>query len=265
MLCCWCCSVPLERDYPLPTTRPLDLSSYQVLQVPADITGLRKKLRFVCVSDTHTRHSELNIPDGDVLLHCGDASKYRTSHRDVVKMNEYLGRLHHRHKVIISGNHEVCLSPDQISHNQKLYSNAIYLQDSGIDIQGVHIYGTPWHPKRGCCYQANAFAFPHERIQTKWDQIPSDVDILLTHAPPYGIMDRESIGNIGCVKLLTTVTNRVQPKVHIFGHTHAGRGACTLTNQEEKTRGDKQTLFINAAILNDSITLHQPIVFDYYY
>lgn len=70
------------------------------------------------------------------------------------------------------------------------------------------------------------WAFNLERgqsCQDKWDLIPSDVDILVTHGPPIGHGDLcRGGGRAGCVQLLQTVQERVRPKYHVFGHIHEG-------------------------------------------
>ena len=69
-----------------------------------------------------------------------------------------------------------------------------------------------------------AFNLPRgQAILEKWNQIPEDVDILVTHGPPLGHGDRLiSGGRAGCVELLSTIQKRVKPKFHIFGHIHEG-------------------------------------------
>jgi len=187
-----------------------------------------RKLRVVCISDTHRRHRELKVPAGDVLIHCGDGASFTTALRDVIGLNEWFGTLPHRYKLVIAGNHEVCIDPEAPEATQKLYSNATYLQDSGIRLEGVHFWGAPWLPARGCCYHANAFSFPSSRMDEKWNKVPNSVDVLITHGPPHGVFDDETMGRIGDDVLLRCVTERVQPSVHVFGHTHYHRGACTI-------------------------------------
>jgi len=62
-----------------------------------------------------------------------------------------------------------------------------------------------------------------EACLLKWEMIPSDTDILVTHTPPIGYGDLCCTGvRAGCVELLSTVQNRVKPKYHVFGHIHEG-------------------------------------------
>ena len=69
-----------------------------------------------------------------------------------------------------------------------------------------------------------AFNFNSEEIKEKWDLIPGDTDILMTHSPPYGILDVSKQGiNSGCANLMRRV-REVKPLVHVFGHIHEGHG-----------------------------------------
>ncbi|CAF3766767.1 unnamed protein product [Rotaria sp. Silwood1] len=106
-------------------------------------TQSHKRLRFVCVSDTHNQIDKLTIPPGDVFIHCGDVVKYRTSARDLIKFNEFISTLLHAHKLFISGNHCVSLNLRRPDRTQKILSNMTYLQDQLIDIEGIRIYGSP--------------------------------------------------------------------------------------------------------------------------
>lgn len=58
----------------------------------------------------------------------------------------------------------------------------------------------------------------------KWDLIPENTDILITHTPPLGYGDLACSGvRAGCVELLMSVQQRVKPKYHVFGHIHEGK------------------------------------------
>eukprot|EP01119_Soliformovum_irregulare_P017676 TRINITY_DN5285_c0_g1_i3.p1 TRINITY_DN5285_c0_g1~~TRINITY_DN5285_c0_g1_i3.p1 ORF type:complete len:165 (-),score=31.63 TRINITY_DN5285_c0_g1_i3:103-597(-) len=125
---------------------------------PENATG--KKIRFVVTSDTHTCHDNLNLPEGDVFVHCGDFTKHASSRRDLTSFNEFLGKLPYKHKLVVGGNHDFCVyHPDQpdLSKPSHLLSNATYLEDSGIEIEGIKIWGAPWTKARGIKYRAKGF------------------------------------------------------------------------------------------------------------
>lgn len=181
--------------------------------------------KIVCISDTHEKHRDIIVPDGDILIHAGDFTGIG-SPRAVTDFNRWLGTLPHPHKIIIAGNHELTFqkSPDVV---RGLITNAIYLENNAVEVMGLKIWGSPYTPK---FYN---WAFMRERgedIKRIWDQVPEDIDILVTHGPPNGFLDLvEYPGspnkglNVGCEELLKTL-ERVKPKLHVFGHIHSGHG-----------------------------------------
>jgi len=244
-------------------------------------------LRFVCISDTHGGHQQIQIPDGDVLIVSGDFTRWSTSQQDLEEFNSFLGKLPHKYKLVIAGNHEMCLTPNNIDITKAQLSNCThYLEDTSVMIEGIKIYGTPWHISRDSLLKrANAFGLAKSDIYLKWDGIPQDTDILITHFPPHGIP--QSHPKSGCPRLLNTVA-KVKPKVHVFGHDHICYGiyegqTCILENDEfgvpqRKPSSDPKIIFINAANSIPTVktdakvqggtqvkvkSLRQPIVFDY--
>jgi len=97
---------------------------------------------------------------------------------------------------------------------------------------------------------------PHE-IHRHWFEIPVDTDILLTHGPPNGIMDKSTHAHLGCKELLQSVSTIVQPKLHVFGHVHGGYGQ--LKNDHELGG----TLFVNASLCDHKFRIvNSPIIID---
>lgn len=193
-------------------------------------------MRVVCISDTHCRHEDLLVPDGDLLVHAGDMSR-RGTFREIVAFNHWLGTLPHRHKVVIAGNHDFAFEQDVGARSW--LTHAEYLQDSELTIEGLRIWGSPWQPR------FFDWAFNLDRgkpLREKWKLIPSGLDILLTHGPPHGILDRTDHGtNVGCEDLAEIVALR-RPRLHVFGHIHeaAGcveRGGTTYVNACSLDRG----------------------------
>jgi Icc-related predicted phosphoesterase len=203
-------------------------------------------MKIVMISDTHGMHSMLNMPSGDVLIHAGDFSAHGTldNARD---LNEWLGTLDYKHKIIIAGNHELCFEQNP-EEAQGLITNAIYLQDSSVIIDGIKFYGSPWQPR------FFNWAFNLERgpeLKEKWDLIDIDTDVLITHGPPYGYLDK-TMGSehVGCGELIKAV-HRIQPKLHVFGHIHCGYGI------------DKEgsTIMVNASSCTERYDPHnEPLV-----
>jgi Icc-related predicted phosphoesterase len=125
-------------------------------------------------------------------------------------------------------------------------SEATYLENTGVTIDGVSFWGSPYTPE----FLHWAFMYRRGRdAKQYWNQIPAGLDVLVTDGPPYGILDQTAPGeeHLGCVELLKAVKAK-KPKVHIFGHIHGGAG--TFEN------GD--TRFINAAYLNEQYRPAEP-------
>ena len=187
----------------------------------------------VAVSDTHGRHEELQVPDGDLFVHAGDISRVGNL-EDVAAFDRWLARLPHRHKIVIAGNHDFCFQ-DHPREARALLRHAIYLQDEAVEVAGVEVYGSPWQP----WFFDWAFNLPRgPALAEKWAKIPDDTQLLITHGPPAGIGDRTHDGRrVGCEDLLRRV-REVRPRLHVFGHIHEAAG-----------RYDEDgTTFVNACV-----------------
>ena len=175
-------------------------------------------MKIVCIADTHSLHDNVDIPDGDVLIYAGDFSNSGEM-SDLWEFAGWLGRLPHRHKLICAGNHDwnVFLSKME---SLSILTNCTYVQDEAVTIEGHKFYFSPWTP----IFCDWAFMLPGDKLKEKYEQIPQDTDVLVTHGPPYGIGDRNLEGeNCGCKHLLAAVKS-LKIKHHIFGHIHEGYG-----------------------------------------
>lgn len=177
-------------------------------------------MRIVAVADTHTFEADLGaIPGGDVLVHAGDLVRGGTL-EELAEVAAWLRRLPHRHKVVVAGNHDGCFR-DARAAAVALLGDAHYLEDSGIELDGVRFWGSPWQP----AYNDWWFNLPRgPALAQKWALIPEDVDVLVTHGPPLGHGDQGPVeGRAGCADLLARV-RRVRPPLHLFGHIHQDGG-----------------------------------------
>jgi Icc-related predicted phosphoesterase len=176
-------------------------------------------MKVVCISDTHGLHERVDVPDGDLLIHAGDITNLGEIER-VRSFDDWLATLPHPNKVVIAGNHDSCFerTPEVAA---ALITHAHYLVDSAVEILGRKIYGSPWQP----WFMDWAFNLPRgEPIRRKWNQIPADTDILVTHGPPATRGGNTAYGDdAGCADLKEAV-ERVQPALHVFGHIHEGYG-----------------------------------------
>src|SRR5262245_5920777 len=131
-------------------------------------------MRIVCLSDTHDLHDRLLVPDGDLLLHAGDATM-RGSLEQIEAFDQWLGTQPHRHKVVIAGNHDWGFQRTP-AKARALIRHAVYLEDAATTIEGLRIWGSPWQP------WFFDWAFNLQRgaeIAAKWALIPSGLDVLI--------------------------------------------------------------------------------------
>lgn len=198
-------------------------------------------MKLTLVSDTHKEDiTKLGIPeDTDVLIHAGDFS-YNGTFKCLQDHLNALQTCPGTHKLFISGNHDfICqsLGYKEVARLANTYG-VTYLQDTAIMIDGVKFYGSPWTPE----FYAWAFMLKNgNEMAKKWLTIPRDVDVLITHGPPHGILDQLLNGqSCGCEELTRCFLD-IKPKVHVFGHVHNGYGAIHIDN----------TTFINSSIMNE--------------
>jgi Icc-related predicted phosphoesterase len=221
-------------------------------------------MKCVAISDTHTLHKKVTLPEGDVLIHAGDFSS-RGSIGELQRFANWMKKQPFEHKLVIPGNHDWASqrSPG-LAYLTFKERGITYLLDSGCEIDGVKFWGSPWQPEF-CDW---AFNLPRDgnQLEAKWAMIPGDTDVLITHGPPHGILDvappfmgwgcgpppeDNKERRVGC-KLLLAHVKVVKPKVHVFGHIHLSHGAINVG----------PTRFINAAICTEDYkATNQPITF----
>lgn len=214
---------------------------------PVDKVDMVGTLKIVAFSDTHGFRPWHRIPEGDILIFAGDMTMHGRLD-EVVKFNELLKSLPHAYKLIIAGNHDTCFET-RLDDSRARLTNAVYLQDESVTIQGVKFYGSPWQP----VFRDMAFNLPSKSLRAKWERIPPETDILITHTPPYGYNDRTLFGSrVGCRELLEAVEH-IQPALHIFGHIHEAFG--------QSTNG--RTVFANVSVCNlFYMPMRRPLVFE---
>lgn len=208
-------------------------------------------MKIVLISDTHGLFDKVDVPDGDVLIHCGDITSSGAL-SELARFNDQLRKLPHKHKLVIGGNHDTMLQKKP-QEARALLDAATYLEDEEIVIDGVRFYGTPWQPE----YLCMAFNLPQEgeELQKKWDAIPDDTHVLITHCPPHGILDNlAGYGPLGCKLLRERLKWLPELRLHCFGHIHP----CYGMNQWLSDR----VTFVNAALMiyDGGKHLREPIV-----
>jgi len=206
-------------------------------------TPHQRQMRIVVISDTHNLYQKLTIPECDVLIHAGDIS-----HAGEIEILEnflkWADSQPAKETVFIGGNHDSTLqtpTPTQIQEQVNRRPNIHYLEDSELNLFGFKFYGSPWQPK----YKNMAFNLDRKSnaLAEAWQKIPDDVDVLITHTPPKGILDKlewkRGGFNAGCEHLAQRL-KEVPAKIHAFGHVHEARGI----------HCEKNTTYVNASVYN---------------
>lgn len=230
--------------------------------------------RVVCISDTHGQHASLAVPDGDVLVFAGDACSSGTP-GEWRAFCRWLGGLPHAHKVVVPGNHDWPLQPSvpawgvsarhgptALRHARRRAEDAgaVLLVDREAMVAGLRIYGSPWVP----AFHGWAFNLPRggAELAEVWSRVPQGLDVLVTHAPAFGTLDRTERGDrAGCERLadrlLQLDATGVGPQVHIHGDIHEAAGV------HAPPLGADGRMTVNASVLDARYRLsHAPIMFD---
>ena len=208
-------------------------------------------LKIVSISDTHTMHKDIKVPDGDVLVHCGDWTNKGEIY-DIKRFLDWFSSQSHKHKVFIAGNHE--LSLEGVDRNKSLNliksytnDNLHFLESSSVTIEGYKFYGSPHTPYFfGWAFNLNR----GKVIANEWAKIPDDVNVLITHGPPYGILDLVEDNTYnkgkdlhqGCEELTKRISYLRELELHLFGHLHTDGG---------KSIKIKGVTYANAAICTE--------------
>jgi len=213
-------------------------------------------MKIFAISDTHGKHEQVQIPEGtDMLIHAGDFSNIKSASFNYNEVNLFLMWLQQqpvKYKVIIAGNHDTSIESRFITKKDFKDKGIIYLEHELIEIEGIKIFGSPYTPE----FHNWAFNRKREKLGKIWDSIPDDIDVLITHGPPKGILDSAQRDNnnhehAGCSALLKKVL-KIQPKYMISGHIHDNQD--NLNNGTFKLN-EYKTIFANVSCVRDGNNL----------
>lgn len=214
-------------------------------------------MRILHLSDTHGAHAQMgDLPAADIIVHSGDVGMAGTV-EEVTDFLRWFLRLPYRHKIFVPGNHDCCLLGAKAGFVHSAHSRQIklaclpslnrrarglpegchLLYNSGVEIDGVKFYGVP-------CFVEFAVTGEDDKY---YASIPADTDILVTHQPPHGILDRAGKTNFGSRSLLARV-REISPRLHLFGHIHDAYGEHRLG----------PTRFVNGAMMDEQYRLVHP-------
>jgi Icc-related predicted phosphoesterase len=154
---------------------------------------------------------------------------------------KWYNELNFKNKILIAGNHDFYFEegkPEDIAAMLAEYPNITYLNDSGVEIDGVKFWGSPVQP----WFYDWAFNRRGADICKHWDLIPNDTHVLLTHGPVKGYLDMTQRGeSVGCPYLLEKISQMPNLSVGVWGHIHEAYGRVELPDGK---------IFINASVLN---------------
>jgi Icc-related predicted phosphoesterase len=201
-----------------------------------------------CVADLHGFYPKME--GGDVLIVAGDLTK-SDQQWQYLEFRNWLRAQDYKHKIIICGNHDGCIEKGTFYFNDE-WLGATYLRDQGTEIDGLKFWGSPW---TNYFEQVNphcaAFMRPDKQLSETWKKIPQDIDVLITHCPPFGIRDwiplphDGTIFHAGSKTLVAEMGKRKKvPKLWVWGHIHEAYG------EDLAVRG-KECKMINCSYVNE--------------
>lgn len=212
------------------------------------------------ISDLHGHRPNVN---GGHLLIVGGDHHYRDKIKEVDSFSRWIVMCADRydHVVYIGGNHDEKLERHYVNGydkkmkeiTNKIPENVHYLCDSGVNLLGLNIYGSPYSllffEQNNSC---RSFCGDESYLEEKFSHIPKGTDILVTHSPPFGILDKNVRGNHLGSTSLRSVVERIRPQVHVFGHIHEGGPSCELIDG---------TMFINCSFIDEKHRMYRDFPF----
>ena len=234
-------------------------------------------MKICCISDTHNLHEHVklqNLKNIDAIVHCGDFTNKGTF-KEIKCFIDWFISLPVKHKILIAGNHEITLDCDRYNKNKNEYhplpemqinsdmcytyivnahkqGKLYYLENKPIVIDDITFYGSPFSLEPD--YNPS-WGFQHNDtiLDQVWSAIPDDIDVLLTHTPPYNVLDNSPFGHKGSKSLYDHVKSRVKPALHVFGHIHNAHGY----------KVDDDTIFVNATVVDGKRNVkYEPIIIE---
>lgn len=211
-------------------------------------------MKILHISDTHSYHRLLNIPDDiDMIIHSGDFSNEYDVYKNEPETRDFIqwyANLNIKYKILIAGNHDsLAFNWSKEFKKDCKERGIIYLEHESVEIEGINIFGSPYTPTFGNWY----FMKSRHKLDKVWESIPDNTDILVVHGPPKGFLDlsysRDHIlESCGCNAFKRHVLSRIKPKFVMFGHIHNNEdiinaGIMKLSNYE--------TIFSNGSVVCD--------------
>lgn len=225
-------------------------------------------MKIALISDTHCQHSKIteNLLDNspDMIIHAGDATNVKDSMMNMMEMDifyKWFSLFRNTKTIFVPGNHDVSIGRGLFDYS-KYYTVKTLINDM-VEVEGVKIWGSPYTPSFG---QGWAYNQSRSSLGQFWEKnIPEEVDIIITHGPPYGVLDltinktKKDWERVGCKGLMKTIEKR-KPKLVVFGHLH---------DEDDKMIKNNGTFikdgitYVNASILSlKHQRINDPIYFE---
>lgn len=204
-------------------------------------------MKIIHLSDSHNKHNNLVLEDGDIVIHSGDATNMGTI-PEVVDFLNWFGKLNYTHKLFVAGNHDWLFEKNPSLAKQLCKEhNVIWLNSEEIIINNIKFYGESSQPD----FCSWAFNKPSHELLHSYANIPDDVNVLITHCPPKGIRDFLYNGStVGSSELNIHLPRLKELKAHLFGHIHAAYGVSLIDGVQ----------YSNAALCNEQYwSVNKPI------
>lgn len=217
-------------------------------------------MKILVISDTHGLHDLVpDLPEADVFIHAGDFMNGGKDINEIIRFNKWLENVPvpAERRFVVAGNHDMMFDehhissgPQEAARARRHLTNCVYVEDEEVTVRGVKFYFSPWTPE---FFGWGFNAARGEEISKFWKLIPNDTDVLVTHGPPYGILDQitpDKSDHLGCEDLNVRVA-QIWPKYHIFGHIHGSRG---MEHYGPPLPGG--TTYVNASFLTERYRAH---------
>jgi Icc-related predicted phosphoesterase len=176
-------------------------------------------MKVVMISDTHSAHRKVNLPKGDILIHAGDlCNSLGTNSVQMVNhirdCDDWFGEQEFEKVICVAGNHDFPFEEGVIN----TMKNAIYLENQHYVYKGIKFFGSPYQLPFYGAFNAN-----EDNLKEMYDKVDDDTDVIISHGPPYGILDAASMDHAGSIAF-KYLLDRVNPKLVVFGHIHGSYG-----------------------------------------
>ena len=202
---------------------------------------------------THTYHDLLKAPRAiDMVIHSGDCSNPRYPYNNEPEVREFIDwykELSPKYKIYVAGNHDSSIEKKLVTKKDFEDNGIIYLENDYVTIEGIKIFGSPYTPNFGNW----SFMRDRNKLDRFWcDAIHDDTDIVITHGPPKGILDKSENRDhqLECCgdKSLLNKLLQVQPAYHLFGHIH---NSGSIVNAGLQKLSICDTFFSNGSVVTD--------------